>query len=142
MKHRILVVDDQPDIADALVRLLTTLGYEAQALYDGRQAAEQAAVFLPDLAFIDIRMPGFTGLEIVVGLLALRRNIPIILMTGYGDESSLAEAKRLGACGVLTKPFALYDLRTVVLNMIPDEAWLRCSGGFAKERARLARRQN
>jgi len=61
MKERILVVDDQCDVADSLVRLLMTLGYETKAVYDGRQAVDQAADFLPDMVFIDIGMPGFDG---------------------------------------------------------------------------------
>jgi CheY-like chemotaxis protein len=65
MSERVLVVDDNRDAADTLARTITEFGYEAKAVYDGNQAIAEAATFLPDMALIDIGMPGLDGYETV-----------------------------------------------------------------------------
>src|ERR1700754_2525645 len=85
MKERILIVDDQQDVADALARLVSALGYEAKSIYDGHRAIDAAANFLPDLVFIDIGMPGIDGYETVQRLRSRRECAHAILvaLTGY-----------------------------------------------------------
>ena len=77
----------------------------------------------PDLLVSDIRMTGFTGLEVLAGLRDLTWRIPTLLMTAYGDDATHAQARSLGARAVFTKPFDLDDLRTVVLNLLPHTSW-------------------
>jgi CheY-like chemotaxis protein len=68
MDDHILVVDDNRDMTDSLVRLLSTLGYDARAAYSGKKAIEVAFGFPPDLGFIDIGMPGLDGYATVQGI--------------------------------------------------------------------------
>jgi CheY-like chemotaxis protein len=84
MTNRILVIDDQQDIADALVRLLKTLKYESRAIYDGKQAEAVAIDYLPDLAFIDISMPGFNGYQTVAKIRANRQCAHVVLVALSG----------------------------------------------------------
>src|SRR5262245_35445759 len=85
MKERILVVDDQREIADSLVRLLEVLGYNAKAVYAGRRAADEAADFLPDLVFIDIGMPDVNGYEVVSAIRGHREcsHAILVALTGW-----------------------------------------------------------
>ena len=88
MKERILVVDDDSDVANSLVRLIITLGYEAKAVYDGRRAAAVAADFMPDMVFIDIGMPGFDGYQTVSRIRAHREcgHAVLIALTGWATN--------------------------------------------------------
>jgi CheY-like chemotaxis protein len=63
MHERILVVDDNPDTADTLARLIGKFGYDATAVYDGHEAVEQAALLAPEMVLIDIEMPDLNGYE-------------------------------------------------------------------------------
>jgi len=63
MQERILVVDDDPDTADTLAKLISMFGYEATAIYAGREAVEQTALLAPEMALIDIEMPDLDGYE-------------------------------------------------------------------------------
>src|SRR4030095_13118761 len=85
MKERILIVDDQQDVADALARLVSALGYEAKSIYDGQRAIDAAAHFLPPFIFIDIGMPGVDGYEAVQRLRSRPECAHAILvaLTGY-----------------------------------------------------------
>src|SRR5437868_172736 len=94
MHNRILVIDDQQDIADSLVQLLKALNYEARAIYDGKQAEAVAIDYLPDLAFIDIAMPGFDGYQTVSKLRASREcaHVVFVALTGNSAQESKLRA--------------------------------------------------
>ncbi|MCU0620491.1 MAG: response regulator [Gemmatimonadales bacterium] len=93
---------------------------------DGTKALDEMATGLlrpdspgpPDIVVSDIRMPGKTGLELLAGLRRADWATPVILITGFGDRHTLAEAQRLGAAAVFDKPFDVDDLRTAVLNLM------------------------
>ena len=84
---RVLYVDDYPDLADSAVWVLSLLGVEARAAYDGDSAQAVAAEFLPDVCFIDLFMPGMDGDELAGKLLAQAGARPILLVavTAMGD---------------------------------------------------------
>ena len=84
MNDRILVVDDNREAADALGRLLTTLGHDAKVAYSGPEAIEQSAIFLPAMAFIDIAMPGLDGYE-TAGCIRQQRGLDRIVL-GHADK--------------------------------------------------------
>ena len=91
MSDRILIVDDTTDVADSLARLLTTLGYDAKAVYDGESAIQQAAEFQLDMAFIDVAMPGLDGYEVVRRIRQQQGHIHVILiaLTGWAQAADI-----------------------------------------------------
>jgi CheY-like chemotaxis protein len=121
MKDRILVVDDQCDVADALVRLLRVLGYEARATYDGRNAADIAADFLPDMAFIDIGMPDFDGYKTVSKIRGRRECAHAILIafTGLADLEAKQRAYEAGFDLHVAKPVNIDKLEEVLSLLNP-----------------------
>lgn len=100
----ILVVDDDDPLRERLVRAFNDRGYDATGVADGKQALALAAEDPPELAVVDLRMPGEFGLDVVRGLLALDPATQVVVLTGYGSIATAVEAMRSGAKHYLTKP--------------------------------------
>jgi len=130
MKGRILVVDDQREIADALVRLLTVLGYEAKAVYDGQHAADQAATFLPDLAFIDIGMPCLNGYQTVSKIRAKREcaHAILIALTGRTGREATQCAFEAGFDLHVAKPLTIDRLMELLALIDPKASKMSPAG--------------
>jgi two-component system response regulator HydG len=124
MPARVLVVDDQIDMAEALVEGLADRGYEAIACASGTEAARRLGEEPFDALVTDLRMPDIDGM----GLLAISRKAaperPVIVMTGYGAIETAVDAIRSGAYHYLTKPFALDEL-VLFLEQALDHARVR-----------------
>jgi PAS domain S-box-containing protein len=117
---RVLLMDDDPMVADVAHDMLATLGYTAvttacgQSAITKMQEAERAGEPF-DLVILDLTVPGgMGGQETVPHLRRIRLDIPVLVMSGYADNSVLADHGRHGFDGVLPKPFAIPDLRTAV----------------------------
>lgn len=120
-RPRVLVAEDDAQMRRLVVEALRHDGYEVDEVHDGGQllgAASQSADI--DLIISDIRMPAFTGMQILAALRNAGSGVPVILMTAFGDDETRAHAERLGAI-LFDKPFALDDLRTAVMNMLPRQ---------------------
>jgi CheY-like chemotaxis protein len=106
-----MVVDDKKDMADAAKMVLDMEGYEVLVAYDGEEALRKAEAELPDLIFLDMQMPGKTGLEVckILKSSAKTRQITVLLFTASGlkVEDLVVQA---GADGFFRKPFAPEDL--------------------------------
>lgn len=124
MKEHILVVDDDPDTADATAKWICELGYEAAAAYGGEQAIEQAATFLPDMALIDLGMPGLNGFETVNRLRQQRGNQHIILVavTGWTRDEDKQRAYECGFDLHVAKPMSLETLKELLALLNPTAA--------------------
>jgi CheY-like chemotaxis protein len=113
---RVLVVDDQRDIADSITMLLTVCGHSAKAVYDGVEALRLCRAEHPDVMFVDIGMPGLTGYELAE---EVRRDpsladIRLVALTGYGGEHDRANALSAGFHMHLTKPVTLQVLTSAL----------------------------
>lgn len=100
----LLVVDDDDPLRERLVRAFRDRGYDSTGVPDGKRALALAAEDPPELAVVDLRMPGEWGLDVVRGLLALDPATQVIVLTGYGSIATAVEAIRCGAKNYLTKP--------------------------------------
>jgi two-component system OmpR family response regulator len=103
---RVLYVDDNADLADTALMLLTLSGYEARAAYDGPAAVRVAAAFEPAVCFIDLNMPGMDGDEVAVRLRAQTggRELLLAAVTAMGGEATVARLSRAGFHFHLLKP--------------------------------------
>jgi PAS domain S-box-containing protein len=120
-RMRVLVVDDQPDVADAVALLIETLGHDAQTAYDGRAALEASRSNPPDVMVVDVGMPGMTGYELA-GHVRLDRQLSkvrLIALTGYGREEDRARALEAGFDLHLTKPVVDSTLQEVLSSLAP-----------------------
>jgi len=118
MARRVLVVDDDPDILDALSEILEAEGYDVQRARNGREALQRLEQGLPDLVLLDLMMPVMDGWEFARSLDPGARP-PIIVLSA--DRNVSAKAKEIGALGWLAKPFELSDLLTAVRRVVPVE---------------------
>jgi two-component system, OmpR family, response regulator ResD len=107
----VLVVDDEPTIAEVVARYLERAGYRTRVAADGPQALIAAASQRPDLVVLDLMLPGIDGLEVMRRLRdADRERIAVILLTAKGEESDRVIGLRLGADDYVVKPFSPAEL--------------------------------
>jgi two-component system, OmpR family, response regulator ResD len=107
----VLVVDDEPTIAEVVSRYLERAGYRTRVASDGAQALELVARSRPDLVVLDLMLPGIDGLEVMRRLRQPDRDpIGVILLTAKGEESDRVIGLRLGADDYVVKPFSPAEL--------------------------------
>jgi DNA-binding NtrC family response regulator len=92
----ILVVDDEPLVADTLAMILTHAGYFAVRAYDARTALEMASVWAPDLLISDVAMPGMNGVELALGMVSMVPECKVVLFSGHARSVDLVRAYDAG----------------------------------------------
>jgi DNA-binding response OmpR family regulator len=111
VRGSVLVVDDEPTIAEVVSRYLVRAGYETRIASDGLEAIEQVALRRPDLVVLDLMLPGLDGLEVMRRIRDQDRSrIAVILLTAKGVESDRVIGLRLGADDYVVKPFSPLEL--------------------------------
>ncbi|MCY3765917.1 MAG: sigma-54 dependent transcriptional regulator [Gemmatimonadetes bacterium] len=118
MRHKILVVDDEPAARLGLRRVLAALSCEVVEAEDGTAALEEIARGGPDLVICDIQMPGVDGLTLVKRLAEQGNPPPVIMMTAYGSERIAVDAMKAGAYDYVSKPYDVDELRCLVQNVL------------------------
>lgn len=103
-RGRLLVLDDDPDLCDALARSLRRRGFEVRTAGSVNAAEALVDAFLPTHAVVDLRLPGRSGLEAVAVLRARLPALRIVVLTGYASIATAIEAIKLGATHYLSKP--------------------------------------
>jgi PAS domain S-box-containing protein len=118
--ERILLVDDEEILARVAKERLEYLGYRVTAKTDSLEALElfRQAPDSFDLVVSDIVMPNLTGDRLAQELLNIRRDIPIILCTGYSEHLTEERAKELGVCGFIMKPFEISHFARIVRKVL------------------------
>ncbi len=123
---KVLVAEDQPAMRQLLSSSLRAVGYDVIELPDGASLWSELRGVLddldsprdPDLVISDIRMPGLDGLEVLARLRATDWATPVILITAFGTDETIREARRLGATLVLNKPFDIDDLIAAARSLV------------------------
>jgi two-component system, OmpR family, response regulator MprA len=107
---RILVVDDDPSLRQALKRALRLEGYDVELASDGTEALDAIAADAPDLVVLDVAMPGLDGLEVSRQLRASGNRVPILMLTARDAVGDRVAGLDAGADDYVVKPFALEEL--------------------------------
>jgi two-component system phosphate regulon response regulator PhoB len=112
MTHRILVVDDEPDITALVAYHLAKAGYRVSTAASGGDALKAAREERPDVVVLDLQLPGVTGYEVLAELRRLdeTREMGVILLTARREEADRIRGLSLGADDYLTKPFSPQEL--------------------------------
>jgi two-component system, OmpR family, response regulator MprA len=143
---RILVVDDEPAVRDAVQRALRLENYDVQTASDGSDALKSLALSSPDLVILDVLMPGVDGLEVCKRLRTAGDATPILMLTARDSVANRVEGLDAGADDYLVKPFALDELlarvRALLRRSAPDggQQLLRFSDVTLDEVSREVRR--
>lgn len=111
---KILVVDDDDSIRETLFNYLTREKYEVCKAENGSEAFGHIKTKMPDLVISDIRMPGMSGLELMLAVKEFRPNIHFILMTAYDDMQTTIEAIQKGAYDYIEKPLEISKLKIII----------------------------
>jgi CheY-like chemotaxis protein len=129
MSIYILVVDDEPDVEhlfrQQFRRDIRTGRFVMEFAASAPEALERAKSIADPLLILilsDINMPGMTGLEMLPKVRAARPNVPVIMITAYGDEATRRKAAELGAAGLLTKPIDFELLRNEIDQRLDQAA--------------------
>jgi nitrogen-specific signal transduction histidine kinase/CheY-like chemotaxis protein len=123
-KERILLMDDEDFVRDVTSEMLVQLGYEVQLAKDGDEAIEAYAKALErgvsfDAVILDLTIPGGTGGdEAILRLLEIDPNVKGILSSGYADKNVMNDFREFGFKGVISKPFKLDELASVIANTV------------------------
>jgi len=108
--HRILIVEDEPDMVVGLRDNLEFEGYDVIVARDGAEGIEQAVAERPDLILLDIMLPKVSGLDVCEQLRRQGMTVPIIMLTARGQEVDKVVGLEIGADDYVTKPFSIREL--------------------------------
>jgi two-component system response regulator FixJ len=100
----VILVDDDASVRKALQRLIRAAGYEVQSFADAASYLERPAPSRPACIVLDIRMPAMTGFDLQSAIAGTSRSLPVVFITGHGDEDVRTQALEAGAVDVLFKP--------------------------------------
>ena len=112
-KSKILVIDDEEIVLDSCNLILAKGGFEIQTAENGTLGLSLIEEYQPDLVFVDLKMPGISGFEVLEKIQELDRTIVTIVITGFATISSAVEAMQRGAFDFLPKPFTPDELRLI-----------------------------
>ena len=118
MKSRILVIDDEVAIRDSLRMILEYEGYEFLGAATGQDGLSLLGRETVDLAFLDIKMPGMDGLEVLQRIKAANETVPVVMISGHATVSTAVEATKLGAFDFIEKPLASERVLVTIRNAI------------------------
>ncbi|MBI2163580.1 MAG: response regulator, partial [candidate division NC10 bacterium] len=110
LTDKILIVDDEVDLAEALGALLGRAGYACAVCTDGARAYDAVAAESPDLVLTDLKMAGISGMDLLKRVRSHHPTLPVILLTAFATVDAAVEAMREGAADFLAKPFLPEEL--------------------------------
>ena len=118
MKSRILVIDDEAAIRDSLRMILEYEGYEFLGAATGQDGLAMVERENPDLVFLDIKMPGMDGLEVLQRIKAVNETVPVVMISGHATVTTAVDATKLGAFDFIEKPLASERVLVTIRNSL------------------------
>jgi two-component system response regulator MprA len=120
---RLLVVDDDPSVREALALLLDLNGFEVDTAGDGREAIRTMAVSSPDAVILDVLMPGIDGIEVCRRMRAVGDRTPVLMLTARAEVGERVAGLEAGADDYLAKPFAREELVARLRALLRRTGW-------------------
>lgn len=117
----ILIVDDEDFFRNRLVKAFTNRGYKAFGAANFDEAVKAVREKKPDMAVVDLKMPGKTGLDVIKEAKSIDENITILVLTGYGSIATAIDAVKLGAFSYLSKPADVDEILAAFQKEPSDE---------------------
>jgi CheY-like chemotaxis protein len=103
----ILIVDDEPQVAEVLAASLKRQGHATTVVNSGADALDRLRTLAFDAMFLDVSMPGMNGLDVMAQVRRLRPALAVVVITGHATADEIEDVKRMGAVDVIQKPSAL-----------------------------------
>jgi nitrogen regulation protein NR(I) len=121
----ILIIDDDDQLRKSFQKLLSEEGYPAEGAASGEAGLEIIKDRVPDLAIVDVRLPGMNGLETFQAIHRIEPKLPVIIMTAYGATETAIEATKMGAFDYILKPFEIPDMLVVIKQALEAGRFMR-----------------
>jgi DNA-binding response OmpR family regulator len=123
MSKRILLVEDEPNIIEAIRFILSRDGWQVSTHSDGTSAIDAIRRAAPDVVVLDVMLPGRSGFDILRELRANEgtRGLPVLMLTAKGQGRDREQAERYGVTHFMTKPFSNAEVLAAVNAMVPED---------------------
>jgi DNA-binding response OmpR family regulator len=117
---RVLLVEDEPNISEAIRFILSRDGCEVTVRPDGAGVVDLVRSDRPDLVILDLMLPGVSGLEVLSGIRAdpAMADLPVMMLTAKGNGRDREAAERAGVSRFMTKPFSNDEMRAAVRDLV------------------------
>ncbi|MBU0995738.1 MAG: response regulator [Proteobacteria bacterium] len=115
---RILLIDDETDFSETLAERLEIRGFETELASDGEKGIKLVKDKEFDVVILDLKMPGLSGIETLKSIKKIKKDLPVILLTGQGSTKDGEEGKKMGAHDYLIKPLKIDEFIEKVLGAI------------------------
>ncbi len=135
MSLAILIIDDEPNLPHQFAHYLRKRGYEVYTASDGEAGLQELQKYTVDLVLLDVRLPRLGGLEVLTQIRKLDQDLPVVMLTAYGDVQTAVSAMKLGASDYLLKGFDLEELLLVVQRALGTSAMSRELRQLRRERS-------
>ena len=120
MPHKILIVDDEPDIVEVLADRLEASGFDVRTVHNARDCYAAVAEDAPDLILLDIQMPDIGGMEALADLKKNHPEVPVLMISASSVPEVAQEAIRGGAEGFVLKPFEPEELMQSINEVLGE----------------------
>jgi len=117
---KLLIVDDEKGITDSLKDFFIHRGFSVKTANSGEETLTAVKADRPDIIFLDIRMRGMSGLDVLERIKKLNKTIKVIMLTIHEEQEMIDKAKELGADEYITKPFKVDYLDEVVIKKVQE----------------------
>lgn len=122
MSRQVLLIEDEPNIIEAIRFILSRDGWEVKTHSNGHDAVEAVRMRRPDMIILDVMLPGKSGFDILTEIRADAdlAEMPVLMLTARGQTKDREMAERAGASHYMTKPFSNSEILETVRNMVPS----------------------
>lgn len=124
MKEKVLIVDDEKLIRWYLKENLEKAGYEVTQAEKGTEAMKIFSETLPDIALLDVNLPDMSGIDVLRSIKVIDKDVPVIIITAFGNIKTAVDAMKFGAHDFIEKPFEMEKLH-IVMEKALENAFLR-----------------
>ncbi len=131
-REKILVIDDEPDIGWLFSKILSEEGYKVLISLNGEEGISKIKKEKPDLVFLDLKLPGLDGMEILKKIRTFDKDLLVIVLTAYETVKTAVEAMRLGAYDYLSKPVNIEKIKTAIKNAIRTQTLIKDANHLKK----------
>lgn len=121
MGKQVLLIEDEPNIIEAIRFILSRDGWEVKTHSNGHDAVDTVRLRKPDVVILDVMLPGKSGFDILTEIRADAElsHLPVLMLTARGQTKDREMAERAGASHYMTKPFSNAEILETVRNMVP-----------------------
>jgi two-component system sensor histidine kinase/response regulator len=136
-RPRILIIDDEEVVLDSCTQILTGMAYDLSTARNGESGLQLVREQTPDLVYVDLKMPGMSGFEVIGAIRAYDPSIVTVVITGYSTVTSAVEAMKSGAYDFLPKPFTPDEFRLITQRGLEKRRLLLETAALRQERDML-----